>query len=77
MGDSTNIAGALDLARTGILSETSGPSANRPQFKDIVVLLSDGRDNINSNDQVAAAARNVRNFGGTDNVHVIAVGIGG
>ena len=77
MGANTNIADACDLARTDILSETSGPSANRPQYQDIVVLLSDGEDNTNTREEVADAAKNLRNFGGTDNVHVIAVGVGG
>ena len=76
-GANTNIADALDLARTSILSETSGSSGNRPQYKDIVVLLSDGEDNTNTHQEVAEAAKNLRNFGGTNNLHVIAVGIGG
>ena len=77
MGESTNITGGLYLAQTDVLSETSGPNANRPNYKDIVVLVSDGGDNINTKEEVAQAGRNIRNFGGTNNVHVIAIGIGG
>ena len=73
----TNIAGGLDLARTQVLSDTSGRNANRPNYKDIVVLISDGADNMNTRDRVSQAGKDIRNFGGTDNVHVITIGIGG
>ena len=46
-GGVTNIAAGLVTARTGVLSQATGPSANRPDYQDIVVLLSDGGDNVN------------------------------
>ena len=73
----TNIADGLDLARTQVLSDTSGRNANRPNYKDIVVLISDGEDNMNKRDRVSQAGRDIRNFGGNNNVHVITIGIGG
>ena len=73
----TNIASGLDLARTDVLPGTPGRNANRPNYKDIAVLISDGEDNVNSKDRVSQAGRDLRNFGGTNSVHVIAIGIGG
>ena len=77
MGESTNITGGLDLTRTEVLSETSGLNANRPNYRDIVVLISDGGDNINTKEEVVQAAQEIKNFGGTNSVHVITIGIGG
>ncbi len=45
-GTSTNIVDGLNTAGQ-ILAATSGESANRPSFPDVVVLLSDGGDNVN------------------------------
>ena len=73
----TNIVEGLDLARMQVLSDSSGRDANRPNYKDIVVLISDGSDNMNTPDKVSQAGRDIRNFGGTNNVHVITIGIGG
>ena len=46
-GGVTNIVAGLVKARTEVLAQTTEPNANRPQYQDIVVLLSDGGDNVN------------------------------
>ncbi len=44
LGNVTNIAGGLQVARVDVLGRTT----NRPLYKDVIVLLSDGGDNVNA-----------------------------